>query len=149
MSYESRGERRQLLLLPPCIDDWVPTDHPVRMVDAVVEAEVERSIDEMQQALEANENDPDYRLPEVLQDAQERKRAIQKRFHASRFTYDPHRNTLVCPHREECCRGTRGGRRVEINPHRGAIDRQRMRLRDPSSRRALAQRKSTVEPVFA
>ncbi len=38
MSHTIDAERRQLLLLPPSLDDWVPPEHPVRFVRDFVEA---------------------------------------------------------------------------------------------------------------
>lgn len=38
MSRELRPDYAQLLLLPPSIDDWVPKDHPVRVVRDLVDA---------------------------------------------------------------------------------------------------------------
>jgi transposase len=32
-----KGDRQQILLLPPSIDDWVPEDHPVRFVNSCLE----------------------------------------------------------------------------------------------------------------
>lgn len=38
MSRELHGGRDQIYIFPPSVDDWVPADHPVRFIDAFVDA---------------------------------------------------------------------------------------------------------------
>jgi transposase len=38
MSYEKYADRTQTFLLPPCLDDWVPQDHPVRFIAEFVDS---------------------------------------------------------------------------------------------------------------
>jgi transposase len=38
MSYEIHADRSQTFLLPPALDDWVPSDHPARFVAEFVES---------------------------------------------------------------------------------------------------------------
>ena len=54
---------------------------------------------------------------------------------------------LSCPVRAQCSRD-RQGRRVEISPHQGAVEWQRQKREDPSSRDLFKRRMATVEPVF-
>ncbi|RLE23476.1 MAG: IS1182 family transposase [Acidobacteria bacterium] len=36
MTYEIKADRSQTFLLPPSLEDWIPSDHPVRFIDAFV-----------------------------------------------------------------------------------------------------------------
>ena len=100
-------------------------------------------------------------------------------YHSSRFRYDPVRDAVQCPREErleregtrrhyskpyavktyrchvvDCpvrsqCSTERRGRLIEISPHHAAVERNRQKLREPSSREALRKRGATVERIFA
>lgn len=100
-------------------------------------------------------------------------------YHSSKFTYEPARDAVQCPRGEwleregtrrhqskpypvkiyrchvlDCpvrsqCSADRRGRVIEISPHHIAVERNRQKLREPSSREALRKRGATVERIFA
>ena len=101
-----------------------------------------------------------------------------KPFHASRFTYDPERDCCVCPiggilkyqrsyvdrgetvsiyhctGYKECpmrkrCSSAKRGRTIKLSANRLAVERQRLKQRDPAAKSKLARRRVIVEPVFS
>jgi hypothetical protein len=59
-----------------------------------------------------------------------------------------------CQHYQQCpvralCSRRKGGRRIEVSPRRAALQRQRVKRRDPVKQALLRQRKVIIEPVFA
>ncbi len=58
------------------------------------------------------------------------------------------RDYRTCPARGACCHG-KGGRRIDISVHRGALERHRKKREEPASTAHLKARKAIIEPVFA
>src|SRR5580700_7743243 len=79
MSRAIRASREQQFLLPPSMDDWLPSSHPVRFVADLVE-ELDLEGLGFHQSVEANEQspEPDWKMPEAMQSATERKKRIRE-----------------------------------------------------------------------
>ena len=100
-------------------------------------------------------------------------------YHSTKFTYDEAGNEVVCPRGErlrfegmvnkggerevrsyrcqsyeQCpvralCSQRRDGRRIEVSPQYGALQRQRDKRQDPRYKALMRQRSGLIEPVFA
>jgi transposase len=100
-------------------------------------------------------------------------------YHSTKFTYDQAGDEVICPRGErlrlegmenkggerevrsyrcqsyeQCpvrglCSKRRDGRRIEISPQYGALQRQRDKRQDPGGQALLRQRSGRIEPVFA
>jgi transposase len=100
-------------------------------------------------------------------------------YHSTKFTYDEAGNEVICPRGErlrfeglenkggerevrsyrcqsyeQCpvralCSKRRDGRRIEISPQYGALQRQRDKRQDPGNKALMRQRSGLIEPVFA
>ena len=77
MSRKIRANYEEQLLSPPCVEDWVPADHPARFIRDFVDSldlkamgfRVRRSEVEERREQQSGE----YRLPEELQEATQRR----------------------------------------------------------------------------
>ena len=115
MSRAIRAPREQQFLLPPSMDDWLPTSHPARFVADLVDEldldvlgfrmspgeegrphfapellhrkqlekrlkELDAATDAGMAAVEADEQEPepDWKMPEAMQSAEERKKRIRE-----------------------------------------------------------------------
>lgn len=148
--------------------------------------EVEENVGE---AADETVADAGYYSGEELKHAEDKERAVlvnmksmsggdgDGEFHASKFTYDPKRNCVICPLGEkldfkgtsesrrgdpikifrcvktncpsrESCTRRKTGREIKIGKYHESMVRQREKQRSPLNRHLLSTRKAIVESVF-
>jgi len=133
----------QQFIFPPALEDWVPKDHPVRLLRELVEQQdwlnwaLRCRSQPKAAALAGTVTCPQNKQLDYGAEAEQKGQQVKK--------YGCH--VKDCPV-ANLCKDSKGRRVIEIWPHTAAVQEMRKRLGNPEPRHLLKKRSQIIERHF-